>query len=155
MKAMTKGLLTIAMLAATAACDGAPTASNSLVAAGEAGPAFAATAPSSSLTFSSTQSQTTATPQSATGGTGSINFAGTLTTGTPCVDVTASHTDKRGVITVTVTATGNGGFCTQVVTNNNYQGAVTGLAAGSYTFNVVHVVDGSSSTAYSSTVVVR
>lgn len=153
MNAMTKGLLTISLLAA-AACDGAPTASNEFVSPGDAGPAFAA-APSSSLTFSSTQSQTDATPQSSSGGVGQISFTGSLTTGTPCVSVTASHSERRNDVTVTVSATDSGGFCTQVVTFNNYQGAVTGLAAGTYNFTVVHDAGGSRSTAYSSTVTVQ
>jgi hypothetical protein len=153
MNAMTRGLLTISLLAA-AACDGAPTASNEFVSPGDAGPAFAA-APRSSLTFSSTQSQTDGTPQSASGGAGQISFTGSLATGTPCVNVTASHSERRNDVTVTVSATGTGGFCTQVVTFNNYQGAVTGLAAGTYNFTVVHDAGGSRSTAYSSTVTVQ
>jgi hypothetical protein len=36
-----------------------------------------------------------------------------------------------------------------------YTGQVTGLAAGVYTFTVLHSVDGRTSTAYTSTVVVR
>jgi hypothetical protein len=136
MKALTKGLMTIALLAATAACDGSPTAGSALVAEGDA--FTAAQAPSSTLTFSSTQSYSEQTPQTATGGVGAINFTGSLTTGTPCVSVTATHRDRRGTITVTVEAVSSGGICTQVVTNNNYTGSVSGLAAGTYTFNVVH-----------------
>lgn len=133
MNAMTKGLLTIAMLAATAACDGAPTASNEFVSTAD-GPSFAATA--STLTFSSTQG-TTATPQSASGGTGSISFAGSITTPTPCYEVSATHTARNGTVTVNVTSADAGGFCTQVITNNNYQGSVNGLEAGTYTFTVL------------------
>lgn len=154
MKAMTKGLLTIALISATAACNGAPTASNEFASTPE-GPSFAKPPSGSSLTFSSTQSQTTATPQSSSGGTGSINFAGSLTTGTPCYDVTASHSARTGSVTVTVTGSDTGGFCTQVVTNNNYQGAVTGLAAGTYTFTVVHNTGGTSTVAHTNTVVVQ
>ena len=153
MKAMTKGLLTIALISATAACDGAPTASNEFVSTPD-GPAFAQQ-PSSTLTFSSTQSQTTATPQSSSGGAGSISFTGSLTTSTPCYDVSASHSDRNNSVTVTVTAADAGGICTQVITNNNYQGSVNGLAAGTYTFSVVHNNGGSRTTAHTSTVVVQ
>ena len=153
MKAMTKGLLTIALLAATTACDSAPTASSALVSE-PGGPSFAA-AEQGTLTFSASGSQTTSNPQTASGGAGSINFTGSVTTGTPCYNVTASHTGRRNTITVTVTATDNGNICTQVVTNQNYQGAVSGLAAGNYTFNVVHVVDGRSETAYTGSVAVQ
>lgn len=153
MKAMTKGLLTIALLSATAACDGAPTASNEFVSTVD-GPSFAP-APSSSLTFSSTQSQTTATPQTSSGGAGSIGFTGSLTTSTPCYDVSATHSSRSGSVTVTVTAADAGGICTQVITNNNYQGTVSGLAAGTYTFTVVHNNGGTRTTAYTSTVVVQ
>lgn len=154
MKAMTKGLLTIALLSATVACDGAPTASNEFVSTVE-GPSFAK-APSSRLTFSSTQSQTTATPQSSSGAVGSIDFTGSISTSTPCYDVTATHTSGTNAVTVTVTASGSGGFCTQVITNNNYEGSVTGLAAGTYTFTVIHSYgSGNTSTAHTNTVVVQ
>lgn len=152
MKAMTRGLLTIAMLAATAACDGAPTASSELVATPD-GPAFAQAA--GTLTFSSTPSQTTATPQSATGGTGSIDFTGSITTPTPCYDVSASHTERNNLVTLTVAATDSGGICTQVITYHNYEGSVEGLAPGAYTFTVVHSVNGSRLPAYTSVVVVE
>lgn len=151
MKAMTKGLMTIVMLAATAACDGVPTASNAFVSTTEE-PAFAK---SSRLTFNSTQSYTNETPATATAGNGSIDFTGSLTTGTPCYDLSATHTSGGGDVTVTVSAASTGGICTQVVTNNNYQGSVTGLAAGTYTFTVIHDQGGSSTVAQTSTVVVQ
>ncbi len=153
MKALTKGLMTIALLAATAACDGSPTAGSALAAESDA---FTAQAPSSTLTFSSTQSYSEQTPQTASGGTGAINFTGSLTTGTPCVNVSATHSERRGTITVTVTAADNGNICTQVITHNNYTGSVSGLAAGTYTFNVVHQGGfGGTQTAYSGTVTVQ
>ncbi|HLM69074.1 MAG TPA: hypothetical protein VK358_16155 [Longimicrobium sp.] len=151
MNAMTKGLLTIAMLA-TAACDGAPTASSAFAAPTD-GAAFAEAA--STLSFSYTQSGSTETPQTATGGAGRIDFAGSITSGTPCVELSATHGQRRSNITVTVTAAGTGGFCTQVITHNNYQGAVSGLAAGTYNFTVNEVVAGQQSTAYTGTIVVQ
>ena len=154
MNAVTKGLMTIALLAATAACDGSPTAGSALVAESDA--FSAAKAPSSTLTFSSTQSYSEQTPQTASGGTGAINFTGSLTTGTPCVNVSATHSVRTNVVTVTVTAADNGNICTQVITNNNYTGSVSGLAAGTYTFNVVHQGGfDSGQTAYSGTVTVQ
>jgi hypothetical protein len=152
MKAMTKGLLTIALLA-TAACDGAPTASNEFVSTVD-GPSFAQS-PSSTLSFGYQQSNTTRTNQSSTGGVGRIDFAGSLVTGTPCFDVSAAHTDRNGAVTVTVSGSDNGGICTQVITYNNYTGSVTGLAAGTYTFTVVHNLGGSRTTAHTNTVVVQ
>jgi hypothetical protein len=152
MKALSKGLMTIALVAATAACDGSPTAGSALV-AGEG--ISAAQAPSGSLTFASTQSSTEQAPQTASGGAGSISFTGSITTPTPCYDVSATQSTRRGTITLTVTASPNGGFCAQVLTNNNYTGSISGLAAGTYTFNVVHVTDGRSQTAYTSTVTVQ
>lgn len=107
------------------------------------------------LTFSSTQSYTTATPQSATGGTGTISFAGSLQTGNPCYVVTGAHTERRNNITVTVTATSSGGICSEVITYNNYTGTISGLSAGTYNFTVVHRIGSSSTTAYTSTVVVQ
>lgn len=151
MKAMTKGLLTIALIA-SAACDGAPTASSAFVE--PQGPAFATSA-SSTLSFSSTSSNSSKTGQSSSGGIGRIDFAGSLTTATPCYSVSAAHSERRSDVTVTVTAADEGGICTQVITYNNYQGAVTGLAAGTYNFSVVHVDGGSRSTAHTSTVVVQ
>lgn len=151
MKTIAKGLLTIALFAA-AACDGSPTASNALVSPAEA--SMAAQAPGV-LVFTSTQSQTEETPQTATGGVGSINFTGSVLTGTPCYTVTGSHSGRRNDITLTVTASSTGGFCTQIITYNNYQGSISGLTAGTYNFTVVHNVNGTRTTAYNSTVVVQ
>ena len=151
MNAMTKGLLTIALLA-SAACDGAPTASSAFAAPTD-GPSFAQSP--GVLTFSSTQSYSEETPQTASGGLARIDFTGSVTTGTPCYTVTGSHTARNGNVTVTVTATGTGGICTQVITHNNYQGSVAGLTPGTYDFTVVHNVNGSRTTAYTSTVVVQ
>ena len=153
MKALTRGLMTIALLAATAACDGSPTEASAF-AAEDAG-ISAAQAPSGTLTFSSTQSYSEETPQTASGGVGSINFTGSLMTPTPCYTVSASHANRRGTITLTVNAASTGGICTQVITNNNYTGSISGLPAGTYTFNVVHVVNNSSQTVYSSPVTVQ
>jgi hypothetical protein len=133
MKTLTMGLMTVALLAATA---GVPAAGSAQVA--ESNAVTAAQPTSSTLTFSSTQSYSEQTAQTASGGTGAINFTGSLTTGTPCVNVTAKHGQRRSTITVTVTAANNGNICTQVITNNNYTGSVSGLAAGTYTLNVVH-----------------
>jgi hypothetical protein len=155
MKALTKGLMTLALLAATAACDGSPTAGSALMAGDEGFSAAQAPAPSGTLTFSSTQSYSEQTPQTASGGTGAISFTGSLTTSTPCVDVSATHATRRGTITVTVSAVSNGNICTQVITNNNYTGSISGLAPGTYTFNVLHSAGGGAETAYSSTVTVR
>jgi hypothetical protein len=152
MMKMTRNLLTLALLAATAACDGAPTASSALAAPTE-GPSLAQSR--SRLSFSYTQSGSTETPQTATGGVGQINFTGSITTGTPCYDLTATHGAQGNGITVTVTAASTGGFCTQVITNNNYQGAVTSLAAGSYTFTVIEVVNGQQTTAFTGPIVVQ
>jgi hypothetical protein len=152
MNAMTKGLLTFALLA-TAACDGAPTASSNFAAPTD-GPAFAEVT-AAAVSFSYTQSGNTETPQTATGGVGSIDFTGSLATPTPCYELTAAQSGRRNDVTVTVTAAGTGGFCTQVITNNNYTGSVTGLAAGTYNFTVVEVVNGTRSTAYSGPVVVQ
>lgn len=152
MKAMMKGLLTIALVA-SAACDGAPTAASASVSP-TGGPEFAKPG-RSSLSFSYTQNNSTETPQTSSGGVGRIDFTGSLTTGTPCYELSAAHSAQSNQITVTVTATGTGGFCAQVITYNNYQGAVTGLAAGTYTFTVLHSVGGSVTTAQTSTVVVQ
>ena len=153
MKALAKGLTTMVVAIAAAACDGSPTAGSALMP--ESDGLAAAQQPSSTLTFAATQSQSEATPQTASGGVGGIDFTGSLTTGTPCVSVTASHTDRRGNITVTVSAASTGGICTQVVTNNNYTGRVSGLAAGTYTFTVVHNGGFNSGTVYSSSVTVQ
>ncbi|HEX2203132.1 MAG TPA: hypothetical protein VHG91_07530 [Longimicrobium sp.] len=110
--------------------------------------------PSSSLTFSSTRSYDTRQSQTATGTIGAINFTGSVTTSNPCFDVTASHGQQQNTITLTVTAAYNGNICTQVITHHNYQGAVSGLASGTYTFNVVHNVGGTTTTAYSGSVLV-
>ncbi|HYR08779.1 MAG TPA: hypothetical protein VEQ60_13445 [Longimicrobium sp.] len=152
MKALTRGLTTLALVAATAACDGSPTTASALT-AGDEGIAMARSG--STLTFSSTQSYDTQTEQTATGGVGGIDFTGSLTTGTPCVEVSAAHSQRQNNVTVTVSAAGTGGFCSQIITNNNYTGRVSGLAAGTYTFTVAHNTGGASSTAFSGTVTVQ
>lgn len=151
MNALTKTLLTFALIF-TAACDANPTGAAALT---EANALTQGSAAATGLMFSSTQSYSESSPQTATGGAGTVDFTGSVQTGTPCVDVSATQSTKRSAITVTVSATSNGNFCTQVITNNNYQGQVTGLAPGVYTFTVVHNVDGRTSTASTSTVVVR
>lgn len=148
MKALAKGLMTVALLAATTACDGSPTAGSAFVAESDG---ISTARAGSTLTFSSTQSFDTQTPQTANGSAGGIDFTGSLTSGTPCVEVTASHRERSGAVTVSVTSTGTGGFCSQVLTNNNYTGRVSGLAAGTYTFTVQH----GTATAYTSTVTVQ
>ncbi|HEX2208825.1 MAG TPA: hypothetical protein VHG93_14190 [Longimicrobium sp.] len=151
MKALTKGLMTIALLAATTACDGSPTTASAFVSENDG----IAMARQSRLTFNSTQSHTTGNEQTASGGAGAIEFTGTVTTGTPCYDVSATHQEGAGSVTVTVTATSTGQICTQVITFNNYNGRVSRLSAGTYDFTVIHNVNGSSSTAFTGTVTVR
>lgn len=155
MKALTSGLMALALLAATAACDGSPTTASAFASESDAASMSNHTAPSGTLTFSSTQSYSEQTPQTASGGTGAISFTGSLMTSTPCYDVSATHSTRRGTITVTVSAASTGGICTQVITNNNYTGSISGLAPGTYTFNVVHNAGGGGETAYSSTVTVQ
>jgi hypothetical protein len=144
----------VTLTAAVACSDATPTdPSSSLVAAPESG--VSAANKGSSLTFSSNQSRTTWSDQTAMGGVGAIDFSGSLMTGNPCYDVTASHRDAAGSVTVTVRADPNtSNACIQVITYNNYQGRVMGLASGTYTFTVVHEVNGTSTTAYSGNVLV-
>lgn len=153
MKALAKGLMTIALLAATTACDGSPTAGSALVSESD-GIAMAA---ASNFTFTNTPSYSTKNAQTASGSVGGIDFTGSLTTPNPCYDVSASRSVRQTsvTVTVTVTANGNGNTCTQVITNQNYTGRVAGLSAGTYTFTVVHQTDGTAQTAYTSTVTVQ
>jgi hypothetical protein len=146
-----KGLFTVAALAVAAACNsGSPTEASFL--APPDGPMTAKS--QSQLTFSYTQSGSTQTPQTSTGGGGVIDFTGSLTTGNPCVDVTATHTSRSGSVTVTVSAAPNGNACIQVITHNNYQGQVSNLAPGTYDFTVIHDANGRT-TAHTNTVVVQ
>ena len=152
MNALTKGLMTISLLAATAACDGSPTTASALVPE-QGGVSMAKQ--QSRLTFSSTQSYETQTEQTATGVVGAIDFTGSVTTGTPCYDLSATHQAGSTDVTVTVTAKATGGFCSQVITYNNYTGSVSNLAAGTYNFTVIHDVGGSRTTAFSGPVAVQ
>lgn len=142
-----KTMLSILAAAALslAACGDSPTA--------VAGPAMAQN--TGSLTFSYEQSQSMSQPQTAQGAVGGIQFSGTLTTGTPCVTVTAAQVTRRNTVTVTVTAAQDDGICMQVVTFNNYQGMVSGLAPGSYDFTVMHEVGRTRSVAYDGQVTVQ
>ena len=151
MKAVIGGLTSILLAGALAACDGSPTTASAFVSETDAA---AMSHHTSSLTFAYTQSQTTQDPQTASGSLGGIDFGGSVTTGTPCYEVSASHTARRNAVTVTVSADATGGICTQVITYNNYTGRVSGLAAGTYDFTVVHDVNGNRQTAFSGTVTV-
>jgi ABC-type molybdate transport system substrate-binding protein len=151
MKTIATGLLAV-LLAATAACNGTPTGAPVFV-SGNNGDTT--TSADGTLTFSQTQSNDTRTPQSATGGTGTIAFTGSISTATPCWFVAAVQTQTGNDITVTVTATPSGESCSQVITFHNYLATITGLAAGTYTLTVIHNVGGTPVTAYDNTVVVR
>lgn len=153
MKGTIKGLAAVvAMVAITACSDASPTES-SFVATDAAAMAKAQPGPGT-LTFSSSPSYSSQTSQTATGGLGTIDFTGSLQTPNPCYNVTAAHTGSGTAITVTVSAAYNGNICTQVITWHNYNGRISGLPAGNYTFTVVHDLEGSRSTAYSSQVLV-
>lgn len=151
MKTIARGLLAV-LLAATAACNGSPTGSPVFVTGNNGDPATPA---DGTLTFNLTQSNDTQTPQNTAGGTGTIAFAGSIPTATPCWTVTAVQTQAGNDITVTITATPSGQVCAQVITYNNYQATITGLPAGTYTLTVIHNLGGTSTTAINNTVVVR
>jgi hypothetical protein len=153
MKGSIKALAAAAAIAMSAACSDSattPTGTDAFLAA----PA-AAQAPSSTLTFASTQSNSEQSPQTASGSVGGIDFTGSLTTPTPCYNVTATHRERSSSVTVTVSAARTGDFCIQVITYNNYVGRVSGLAPGTYTFTVVHEIGSSRSTAFNGTVTVQ
>lgn len=150
MKTLTRGLMGLALAAATAACDGSPTAGSGLTASS----ARAAESPGV-LTFASTPSQTERRPQTASGGVAGIDFAGALVTGTPCYTVVATHSTRAGTVTVTVTGTRTGDICAQVVTYHNYTGRVSALLPGTYTFTVIHQVGTNTTTAFTGSVTVQ
>ncbi|HEU4451838.1 MAG TPA: hypothetical protein VFR81_02225 [Longimicrobium sp.] len=146
-----KSLAAAAAIALVTACGDAASPTESTFMPPEA--PLAAKPPTGStgqLTFSYTQSQSDEQAQSALGGLGRINFTGSLLTGTPCVNVTATHTAGSGVVNLNVTSAPNGSACIQVITYNNYQGNISGLPAGTYTFNAVH----NGTVAYTTTVTV-
>lgn len=153
MKAATKGLMTIALIAAAAACNGSPTTASAFVSESDG----IAMAGATSLTFSHTPSYdyATRTEQSASGGVGSISYAGHVRTPHPCFNVSASRIVRQTEVTVTVSARDNGNTCMQTITYQNYTGAVAGLEPGTYTFIVVHELDGAASTAYTGPVTVQ
>jgi hypothetical protein len=153
MKAVTRGLMTLALLAATAACDGSPTTASAFVSEKDG----ASMAGANSFSFNNTPSYDYATrnQQTATGAVGGIDFTGTLPTNNPCYDVSATRSVRTTSVTVTVTATYNGNTCMQVITHQNYTGRVASLAPGAYTFTVVHVTDGVEQTAWTGPVTVQ
>jgi hypothetical protein len=102
----------------------------------------------SELTFSYEQSQSEESPPTASGGDGSISFTGSITTPTPCYSVSASHREEGSRITLRVTAQREGEMCTQVITHNNYTGAVRGLSSGTYQFVVMHGTGDDAETVY-------
>jgi hypothetical protein len=148
-----KGLVAIAALAGAVACGDAASPTDALVEPGAA--LMGRTTNSTTLTFSYTQTWDVAQTQSASGGIGVIDFAGSEMTPSPCYDVTAAHSQRNSTITVTVTGIYNGQPCIQELTNNDYIGQVAGLAPGTYTLTVVHDVGGSRSTAFTGGVTVQ
>lgn len=158
MYAKIKALAAVVAVAAAAACSDSASSPTASFAEPQAGASFARTpAPSdgSTLGITYTRSYTARGEQTATGGTGVIDFTGAVTLPNPCYNVSAAHTSSGGTIVVTVTALDNGNTCQQVLQYNNYTGQVAGLAPGTYDFSVVHQVDNRSSTAYQATITVQ
>ncbi len=147
-----RSLVAAMAVAATAACsDAMPTQPSAFLPDAQ----VARAAAPGQLTFSYTQSYDTSTPQTATGTTGAVDFTGSMTTGTPCVDVSAVLAQRGSRLIVTVSSASSGGICMQVVTHNNYTGRISDLAPGTYTLIVNHSPGGGRSTeAYSGTVTV-
>lgn len=131
----------LALLAAAGSAQAAVPA-----AGGSGGPGVERAIDRASLTFSSTKSYDTEQAESATGGAGSISFQGSIQTGTPCYNVTGSQRQRGNRIVVTVTAAPADGICSQVITYHNYNGQVSGLAPGTYDFQLVEVAGGRSTT---------
>jgi hypothetical protein len=150
MKKMATGLAA-ALLVASAAC-GSPTGTPLVVGRPGAG---GGNQPSTTLTFTRSQSGTAQPPQTATGSATSLSFAGSVSTPTPCWPMTASHAADSAAVTVTITTNPSVQACDQVLTYNNYQGTIAGLAAGTYTLTIIHNRGGTATTAFSSPVVVR
>lgn len=152
MKTLAKGLATIALASGAAACSGSPTAGAAFV----SGTDRTGTGGSPGvLTFTSAQSFSERSTQTASGGVAGIDFTGSLTTGTPCNTVSATHGTSGNNVTVTVTAAPTGGVCAQVVTFNNYTGRVSALLPGTYDFTVLHVNSGTTTTAFTATLTVQ
>lgn len=150
---MTRAIKTLVMAAGLAAVTGCADVTAPAAAWAE-GEAVAAAAGQGTLTFSSSRSYESGQALSATGGAASIDFQGHVQTGTPCYDVSGSHAVRGSRVVVTVSLRSTGDFCSQVITYHNYTGQVAGLSAGTYTFEIVHSVDGRSSTAFSQQVTV-
>lgn len=150
MRILATGALAI-LLTAGAGC-GSPSGPSTLVPGTGGRPGT----PASTLTFTPTQSGTTQTAQTASGGAGRVSLTGTVPTPSPCWTVTAAHAVDAASITLTITATAtpDAGGCEQIVTWNNYQAAITGLEAATYTLTVVHDRGGSAATAFTGTVTV-
>jgi hypothetical protein len=145
-----KGLIACIALAALAACGDARTEpllppDDALMGKGRQG----------TLAFSSTTDYSVQYEQTATGAPGAIQFTGSLTTPTPCYDVTASHRTGGSQVTLTVSARATGGGCIQVIANHNYEGAISRLASGTYDFEVIHEVGTSRSVVFSDVVTVQ
>ncbi|MEW5928492.1 MAG: hypothetical protein AB1941_13570 [Gemmatimonadota bacterium] len=151
---MLKTIRAMGMAVALLAAAGSAQAAAVPVTDGTDGVAVERPADRGTLTFSSTASSEGGQAESATGGTGSISFQGSIQTSTPCFNVTGSHRERGSRIVVTVTAAPTDGICAQVITYHNYSGAVSGLAAGTYDFQIVEAVGGRSTTVLSQQVTV-
>lgn len=150
MNARTRGLAAIVMLLSAAGCGDLRSEPLLPIVDG----AVAAKA-GGTLEFSSTADYSMQSEQTAMGTTGAIQFTGSITTPTPCYDVKAAHRTSGSTVTLTVSARSTGGICMQVITFHNYTGSVSRLAAGTYTFEVIHEVGTSRSLAFQQDVTVQ
>lgn len=150
MNARMKGLAAIVLLLSAAGCGDLRSEPLLPVVDGAQGAKSGAT-----LTFSSTPDYSMQSEQTAMGTVGAIQFTGSITTPTPCYEVKAAQRTSGGTVTLTVSARSTGGICTQVITNHNYTGSVSGLPAGPHTFNVMHEVGTNRWQAFSQGVMVQ
>lgn len=149
MRALSRALAVLAVAAAAAACEGTPT--GSVFVPGTGGSVETPGA----LAFASTPSLTQQTPQTASGDTAGIDFAGTLATvANSCFTVAAAHVRSGNAVTVTVTGTAAAGICPQI-TYHNYTGRISNLQPGAYTLTIIHRAGVDSVTAFTGTVTVE
>jgi len=65
---------------------------------------------------------------------GSISFSGAIGTSTPCYSLSAAHSVSNEVVQVQVSASSIGGMCIQCIGQIPFNGTVSGLEGGPYTF---------------------
>jgi hypothetical protein len=81
-------------------------------------------------------------PDGATGGTGTVDVRGTVSTPNPCYALSGTAAREGNTLTLTVTARSTAEACIQSIGTLAFDATLRNVPAGSYTVRVVHTYAG-------------